>query len=112
MNAMREKATKPFTIYVTPTVFGRLEKMAGTAKCSTAAYASMLFFAAYSARCQETGDHDLDTAVSRVALLFGTRFDTASIAETVGLSEGFVERVVAGWRSELLGASCDQAGVA
>lgn len=109
---MREKATKLFAIYVTPTMFDRLEKMAGTAKCSPAAYASMLFYAAYSARCQETGDRDLDAAVSRVALLFGTQFDIASIAKAVGLSEGFVERVIAGWRSEMLAAPRDHAGAA
>ena len=85
-------------------VYARLQSMAEKAGVSRPAYAEQLLLAAYTARCQVTGDRDLDAAVSRVVLMAGLRdYDTAEIAATVGLSEATVVRIRDAWRAEISG---------
>jgi hypothetical protein len=87
---------------VSPVVYARLEQMAKVANMPTGTYARVLLEAAYSARVKPpTGDLDLDKAVARVALLFGTKFDTATIAETLDVPERLVAKILAAWREEM-----------
>ena len=88
-------------IDVNERIYQRCSDMAKTANVPTSTYNRMLFEAAYAARCAETGDIDLDTAVSRVALLFGNGFDAQSIRQATGLSETFVGRTVEAWQLEM-----------
>ena len=83
--------------------YDRLTAMAKTAGCLPSEMAATLFQAAYEARFKETGDVDLDNAVARVGLLFGSQFDLGSIASTVGISEAIAARIIDAWRNEMKG---------
>lgn len=86
-------------------VHQKLAEMAKSAGQSTSGYATTLFMAAYTARCKETGDRDLDDAVGRVILLWGTDFSIGAIAHHVGLSETTVRRILNAWRDEMIGVA-------
>lgn len=101
----RPAEKRQVTLMVSGTVHTKLQALANTAGMSLTAYTTLLFEAAYAARCKETGDIDLDTAVSRVALLFGSEFDIASIRQATGLSETFVGRTIGAWQDEMLRGS-------
>ena len=92
---------RQITLMVGDKVHEQATKLAKTAGMSLTAYVTLLFEAAYAARCKETGDIDLDTAVSRVALLFGSEFDIAGIRQATGLSEVFVGRTISAWQKEM-----------
>lgn len=93
--------SKQINVTVDSRVAAKMQAMAATAGVSLTAYATLLLGAAYAARCGETGDIALDTAVARVALLFGTGFDADSIRAATGLSETFVERAITAWQAEM-----------
>ncbi len=92
---------KYLNVAVNAKVYDRVQALAKAAGMPAGTFATLLFEAAYAARCGETGDVALDTAVSRVALLFGTGFDVTSICQATGLSAGFVERTTEAWRAEM-----------
>lgn len=92
---------RQINLSVDPKVHDRVAKLAAAAGMSTSGYATMLFEAAYSARCKETGDVDLATADSRVALLFGTGFDIPAIRQATGLGDTFVGRTISAWQAEM-----------
>lgn len=92
------------TFFVSAAQRDNLDRMAKVANVSRAAYAALLFNAAYSARCKAVGDLDLDAAVSRIVLLHGTKdFDTAAIAGVVGLKEATIAKILGAWRKEMRG---------
>ena len=94
-------ARKQVNLSIDPKVHAKLQTMANVAGMSLSAYATLLFEATYAARCKETGDIDLDMAVGRVALLFGSGFNAISIRKATGLSETFVARAVDAWQSQM-----------
>lgn len=98
---MNAAARKQINMSVDPRVHAKLQILANGAGMSLTSYATLLLEAAYAARCGETGDIALDTAVGRVALLFGTRLDVDSIRQATGLSETFVSRTVEAWQAEM-----------
>lgn len=91
------------TIKVPPRGHQRLHEMAKAKGYRAAAYAQMLFEAAFAARIgQERGapvsDTELDEQVRAVLCLAG-QFDVPAIARALGLSEALVSKILDGWRS-------------
>ena len=70
---------KYLNVAVNAKVYDRVQALAKAAGMPAGTFATLLFEAAYAARCGETGDVALDTAVSRVALL-SAQFATSSFA--------------------------------
>lgn len=92
----------PIACRVPPIVATRLNQLAVGAKMATSTYAAQLLIAAYSARVKPpTGDRDLNASVSRVAILWADKRNTAAIAAAVGLSEPTVVRILDAWRAEV-----------
>lgn len=93
---------RQITVKVPHKVHAMINSMGAKAGQTTTDYATTLLMAAYTARCKETGDRNLDAAVARVVVL-SKDFDTARIAQYVGLSEATVTKIVHAWRNEIRG---------
>lgn len=103
----RPVATKAVTrrqlnIGIDELVFERLTKMANAAGMPVSSYARVLFEAAYSARCAETGDRDLDATVAAALILSGSDLDTEQVARALKAPEVVIVRILDAWREARL----------
>lgn len=94
---------RQINIWVDAKVYACLNDMARKASMPTGTLARLLFEAAYAARCGETGDHELDALVARVAFLWSAAVDVAASARMLGISEALVCRIRDAWRVEVAG---------
>ena len=89
-------------IKIPPRGHQRLHEMAKVKGYRAAAYAQMLFDAAFAARIGQeraapVSDTELDEQVRAVLCLAG-QFDVPAIAQALGLSEALVGKILDGWR--------------
>ncbi len=104
MSAVAKATGKTITLSMPALMHERLSVMARAADVKVGVYAQALFNAAYAARCNTTGDVDLDTAVARLVILAASGdYDTADLAVASGLSEPTVQRMLDTWRGEVFG---------
>ncbi|CUA90873.1 hypothetical protein IMF23_00140 [Chelatococcus daeguensis] len=89
---------RQITITVSRIMYDRLGEMAKEAGLSRTAYAERLFEAAYTARCKETGDLQLDRMCAAVALLWAKDWNTAEIGLALKVDETTVLRMLETFR--------------
>lgn len=91
---------KQINILIDEIVHTRIAAAAKTANMPVATYAKVLFEAAYSARCSETGDRDLDASVAGALILSGAELDSDQISRALKISEATVDKILQAWRGQ------------
>lgn len=79
-------------------VYDGLSRMARERGYPVSTFAKLLLDAAYSARCGQPTDRDLDATVAAALILQAGGMDTDAVARALRISEATAERIFAAWR--------------
>lgn len=89
----------PLTLSVHERLYKGLQTAAVRLGMKRADYAQVLLDAAHAARHGGTGDTQLEDVVGATLLLYGSEFDTATIARVLKTTEPQVVRIIQQWKN-------------
>lgn len=90
---------RQINITVDDVVYGNLMRMAKERGYPVSTYTKMLLDAAYSARCGQPTDRDLDATVAAALILQAGGMDTDAVARALRITEATAERIFVAWRT-------------
>lgn len=90
---------KQFGFNVPEVLYNRIAAEAKERGVTPTRYAQTLFEAAYAARHGNTGGAQLEDIVGATLLLWGSRYDTATIARVLHITEPQVLLIIKHWKA-------------